>query len=139
MKTISDIMVSNVISVDNTDDVHKARMLFKEKCIRHLPVLDSESSEFVGILTQRSLLNHAFNIVGKFGMGGLEKREQRTQVQEIMSVDCDIAEPGMGLIEAAEFFTAKKNSCLPVVENNQLKGIVTSVDFVKLALYLLKS
>ncbi len=138
MNTISDIMVSNVISVNNTDDVHKARMLFKEKGIRHLPVVDSENAEFLGILTQRSLLNHAFNIVEKFGLGGLQKREQRTQVQEIMSTDCDTGAPDMDLAMAADLFTGKKYSCLPVVEDKQLKGIVTSVDFVKLALYLLK-
>jgi len=134
MKTVSDIMISAVMSVKNTDDVHKARMLFKEKGIRHLPVVNSENGGFVGVLTQRSLLNHAFNIVEKFGLSGLEKREQRTQVQEIMNIDCDTALPNM----AAKLFTAKKHSCLPVVENNQLKGIVTSVDFVKLALYLLE-
>ncbi len=138
MKTVSDIMVTDVISVNNIDDVHQARMLFKDKGIRHLPVLDSESGEFAGVLTQRSLLNHAFNIVEKFGLSGLEKREQRTQVQEIMNMDCDVGAPDMSLVEAAELFTSKKHSCLPVVADKQLKGIVTSVDFVKLALYLLK-
>jgi len=139
MNTVSDIMVSNVISVLDTDDVHKARMLFKDKGIRHLPVLNSEDDTFVGVLTQRSLLNHAFNIVEKFGMSGLEKRELRTQVREIMNTDCDIATPDMDLVCAAEIFTSKKHSCLPVVENKQLVGIITSLDFVKLALYLLKS
>jgi len=138
MKTISDIMVSDVISVNNTDDVHTARMLFKQKDIRHLPVLNAENTEFIGVLTQRSLLNHAFNIVEKFGLSGLQKRERRTKVQEIMSMDCDIATPDMDLVSVAELFTAKKHSCLPVVENKQLKGIVTSVDFVKLALFLLQ-
>jgi len=138
MKTISDIMVSNVFSVNNTDDVYQARMLFKEKGIRHLPVLNSENGEFIGILTQRSLLNHAFNIVEKFGLNGLQRREQRTQVQDIMDINCDVASPQMGLVEAATLFTAKKHSCLPIVENNRLQGIVTSVDFVKLALYLLE-
>jgi len=138
MKRISDIMVSNVISVLDTDDVHKARMLFKEKGIRHLPVLNSENGEFCGVLTQRSLLNHAFNIVEKFGLSGLQKRELRTQVKEIMNTDCDTATPEMDLGCAAEIFTTKKLSCLPVVENRQLMGIVTSLDFVKLTLYLLK-
>ncbi len=138
MKTISDIMVKDVFCVKDTDNVHQARMLFKDKGIRHLPVLNVETGEFTGILTQRSLLNHAFNIVEKFGLSGLEKREQRTAVSDIMSADCDTAAPDMELVNAAELFKDKKYSCLPVVEGKQLKGIVTSVDFVKLALYLLK-
>lgn len=139
MKTVSDIMVSNVLSVKDTDNVHQARMLLKEKAIRHLPVVSHESGEFMGLLSQASLLNHVFNIVEKFGLSGLEKREVRTLVKDIMTTECDVAAPDMDLIQAGEFFTTKKASCLPVVESNQLKGIVTSVDFVKLSLYLLKA
>jgi CBS domain-containing membrane protein len=139
MKTVSDIMVGKVISVKKTDNVYQARMLFKDKGIRHLPVLDDKTGEFVGVLTQRSLLNHAFNIVEKFGLSGLKKREKRTPVEEIMTTDCDVAVPDMDLLTAAKLFMDKKHSCLPVVKEKQLQGIVTSVDFVKLALYLLKS
>jgi CBS domain-containing protein len=138
MKTLSDIMISSVCSVNDTDNVHQARMLFKDKGIRHLPVLYSDSGKFAGVLTQRSLLNHAFNIVEKFGMGGLEKREKRTLVDEIMIKNCVTADPGMDLVSVAELFMAKKHSCLPIVEDGQLKVIVTPVDFVKLAVQLLK-
>ncbi len=138
MKTVSDIMISHVLCVKLSDTIHQARMVFKEKGIRHLPVVDDESGCFVGLLTQRSLLNHAFNIVEKFGLSGLEKREQRTRVKDIMSTDCTTVDPGAGLMNVGELFITKKVSCLPVVEDMQLKGIVTSVDFVKLALHLLK-
>ena len=138
MKSVKDIMVADVLSVKDSDTVYDARMLLKEKGIRHLPVISEASGEFVGLLTQRSLLNHAFNIVEKFGMSGLEKREKRTLVSDIMNKDCETVDPDMELAEVAEFFTTKKTSCLPVVDNSQLQGIVTSVDFVKLAQYLLK-
>jgi len=138
MKTVSDIMISNVLSVKATDSIHLARMMMKEKTIRHLPVVDAETGDYVGLLTQRSLLNHAFNIVEKFGMSGLDKRELRTQVKEIMTTDVTTVKPDVGLISIGELFIIKKVSCLPVVEEKQLKGIVTSVDFVKLALHLLK-
>ena len=139
MKTISDIMIANVLSVKTSDNIHKARMMLKDKGIGHLPVVDGETGHFVGLMTQRSLLNHAFNIVEKFGLSGLEKRELRTPVSEIMNIDCDTTSPDMDLVTAAELFMVKKLSCLSVVEGKQLKGIVTSVDFVKLALYLLKN
>ena len=138
MKTVSDIMISNVLSVKATDSIHLARMMMKEKTIRHLPVVDAETGDYVGLLTQRSLLNHAFNIVEKFGLGSLEKREKRSQVKDIMTTDCITVTPDAGLITIGELFIIKKVSCLPVVKQGELKGIVTSVDFVKLALHLLK-
>jgi len=137
MKAVSDIMVSNVLSVKTSDSIHQARMLLKDKGIRHLPVVDDETTRFVGLLSQASLLTHAFNIVEKFGISGLEKRELRTQVRDIMSTDCITVESGADLINVCELFITKKVSCLPVIEKGELKGIVTSVDFVKLALHLL--
>jgi len=131
-------MVSNVICVKDSDNVHQARMILKDRKIRHLPVVESDTGDFAGVLTQRSLLNNAFNIVEKFGMSMLEKRELRTTVKEIMTTDCTTVPPDMDLMTAGEYFTVKKASCLPVVEDNKLAGLVTSVDFVKLALHLLK-
>ena len=139
MKTVSDIMVTNVLSINDTDNVFQARMLLKQKSIRHLPVISHQSGEYIGMLSQSSLLNHAFNIVEKYGLTALEKREKRTPVNEIMDTVSEIVAPEMNLITAGEFFITKKVSCLPVVESNQLKGIVTSVDFVKLSMHLLKS
>lgn len=137
MKTVSDIMVSDIICVNESDTVYQARMLMKDRGVRHLPVTDSDSGHYIGVLTQRSLLNHAFNMVEKFGLSGLQKREQRTLVSEIMNRDCESVTPDTDLLSAAEYFTHKKSSCLPVVENHRLRGIITSVDFVKLAAHLL--
>jgi len=139
MKIVSDIMSTNIVSVKASDTIHHARMILKDKGIRHLPVVDDETGHFVGLLSQRSLLNYTLNIVEKFGMSGLEKRELRTQVKEIMSTDCITVESSVELVKAGELFITKKVSCLPVIEGQQLKGIVTSVDFVKLGLYLLKA
>lgn len=131
-------MISDVTCVNESESVYQARMLMKAKGVRHLPVIDSDSGNYIGVLTQRSLLNHAFNMVEKFGLNGLQKREQRTPVGEIMSRDCESITPDTDLLKAAEYFTHKKSSCLPVVENQQLRGIITSVDFVKLAVHLLR-
>ena len=137
MKTVNDIMVKSVLSVKDTDSVHHARMLLKDKGIRHLPVNDSKSGDYKGMLSQRSLLNYAFKTVEKYGMSYLEKRERQTAVSEVMVSDGEIATSDMSLIKAGEYFMSKKTSCLPVVDDNKLIGIVTSVDFVKLSLYFL--
>lgn len=139
MSAVKDIMIQKVVSVKDTDSIYQARMLLKDHGIRHVPVLHHETSDFCGLVTQRSLLNYTFNIIEKFGISGLEKREQRTPVSEIIETDCQTVSPDADLVSVGELFTDKKVSCLPVLENTRLKGIVTSVDFVKLALALLKA
>ena len=137
MKTVSDIMVTNVLSINKTDSIHHAKMLLRDKGIRHLPVVDSQSGDYIGMLSQRNLLNYAFKTVEKYGMSYLEKRDRQTSVEEVMLTDCETATADTDLIDAGEFFMSKKTSCLPVLEGKKLVGIITSVDFVKLSLYFL--
>lgn len=137
MQTVADIMTANVVSLREHDNLHQARMLLKEHNIRHLPVV-SEDGRFLGILSQRNLLNNAFIVVEAYGFSKLDAREQRAEVKDFMDQNCQTMPSTASLVEAGEFFVANKHNCLPVVDGGQLQGIVTSVDFVKLSLHLLQ-
>jgi len=139
MKTIRDIMVNDVVSLLKTDDVHHARMLMKAKNIRHIPVLSDENGVLLGVITQHSLLNNAFNVVEKYGLGKLEKKERQTLVSQIMRTDCDTVSSDTDIEVVCEVFLQKKYSYLLIVDEGRLVGIVTSVDFVKLSLHLLQN
>jgi CBS domain-containing protein len=136
MHRVAEIMTTNVVSLQQTDDIHQARMLLKEYAIRHLPVLD-EAGKFVGLLTQRDILNLAFKVVENYGFSKLKAREQRTLVKDVMDTDCTTIKSSAALTTAGAFFVEHKHSCLPVVDDGELVGILTSVDFVKLCLQLL--
>jgi CBS-domain-containing membrane protein len=136
MQTVADIMTRNVISIQDSDNLHHARMLLKERNIRHLPVVDTQGA-FAGLLTQRDMLNNAFNVVEKYGFSKLTAREERTHVKEVMTHDCPSVPSATSLRNAGQHFVVHKHSCLPVVDDGKLVGILTSVDFVKLALHLL--
>ncbi len=137
MQTVADIMTAKVVSLREHDNLHQARMLLKEHNIRHLPVV-SEDGRFLGILSQRDLLNNAFKVVEAYGFSKLDTREQRAEVKDFMDPNCQTMPSSASLVEAGAFFVANKHNCLPVVDDGQLQGIVTSVDFVKLSLHLLQ-
>lgn len=136
MQKVADIMTSKVISLKQTDNLNQARMLLKEHNIRHLPITD-DKGHFAGLLTQRDLLNYAFTVVENYGFSKLEAHEKRTLIEDVMNVDCDTVSSDAALKTAGRFFVDNKHGCLPVVDDGELTGILTSVDFVKLALYLL--
>lgn len=136
MKTVADIMTRNVISIHDSDNLHHVRMLLKERNIRHLPVVN-EQGAFAGLLTQRDMLNNAFNVVEKYGFNRLTQREERTRVKEVITQVCTTIPSSTTLQDAGEYFVKHKHSCLPVVDDGKLVGILTSVDFVKLSLFLL--
>ncbi len=136
-ETIDDIMVRNVITCHPGDTLGQVRRMMKEHGIRHIPVVNPDSREFVGLVTQKSVLRSTFLLINRFGVEDLEHQENKKSVAGIMEKAVDTVTPGMSLREAGEFFTRCKNGCLPVLEGGQLVGIVTSSDFVKLSLALL--
>lgn len=132
MQTVSDLMVTNLITLRETDSLAMAKKLMSEKNIRNLPVVDDDG-KCIGMLTQREYLKHAFYLVSQFGTQQLAKKEEQTPVRNAMNKDILTIDVSLALDTAAEFFIENKYGSLPVVENDKLVGIITPIDFVKLA------
>lgn len=132
MHIVADLMVTDLVTLKETDSLAKAKVLMQEKNIRNLPIINEEG-ECAGILTQREYLRHAFYLVSQFGTKLLPKKEEQTPVANAMNKDMLTISPDAKLEMAAEFFIENKYGCLPVIKDNKLVGILTPVDFVKLA------
>ncbi|MEP0073855.1 MAG: CBS domain-containing protein [Marinomonas sp.] len=137
MQTVADLMSKNLITLKENDSLAKAKELMHEKNIRNIPVINDQE-ECVGMLTQREYLRHAFHLVSQFGTQQISKKEQQTPIANAMNKDILTVSPDMKLSAAAEFFIENKYGCLPVIQENKLVGILTPVDFVKLANKMLK-
>jgi len=116
-----DIMATNVMSCSETDTLATAHKLMREHQIRHMPVVDSQTGEFLGLVTQKEVLRQAFTIAGTRGIAALESAEAAIPVTDVMSVDAETVQPQ-----------------LPLLEDGKLVGIITSADFVKLSVKLLQ-
>ena len=134
---VADIMVRNVITCKTSDTLAQARQLMKDRQVRHVPVLD-ETGRLVGLVTQRAVLRETLLIANRFGIADLEYQEQKKLVAEVMEDDLETIQSEMPLLEAGRYFTECKHGCLPVVDDGQLVGIITSADFVKLSISLLE-
>ncbi|NVK72772.1 CBS domain-containing protein [Marinomonas sp. CT5] len=132
MRTVADLMITNLITLKENDSLAKAKALMNDKNIRNLPIVNDEG-ECIGLLTQREYLRHAFYLVSQFGTQQLSHKEEQTPVAKAMNTDILTITPSTDLDVAAEFFIENKYGCLPVTQDNKLIGILTPVDFVKLA------
>lgn len=132
MRTVADLMITDLITLKESDSLAKAKALMTEKNIRNLPVVD-EDGRCLGMLTQREYLKHAFYLVSQFGTQQLQKKEEQTPVRNAMNKDILTVDPSLSLKTAAEFFIENKYGSLPVVENGRVVGILSPIDFVKLA------
>ncbi len=134
MSAIKDIMTKNPICLTEHTNVHKARMLMAEKSIRHIPVKNLEGSQLIGLLSQKALLSNAIKIINQRGLEKLEHEEKSIAISTIMDTSPSIFNLDDQLIDVAKDLIKQKSGCVSIVENNQLVGVITSNDFVKLAI-----
>ena len=134
-KLTKDIMTTDVLYCTEADSLAFAHDMLREKHIRHLPVVSSQNGDYIGLITQKVVLKQAFLAMssGKEG-GGLMPD---VNVAQVMVNDVETIQPQLPLIDAGNYFVDSKHGCLPVVVNGKIEGIITSADFVKLAVTLL--
>ncbi len=133
MSKIQDIMTKNPICLSEHANVNKARMLMAEKSIRHIPVKDIENNQLIGMLSQKAVLSNAIKIINRRGLQKLEHEEKSTEIATIMETSPATFDVGDNLVEVANNLLQQKSGCVAILENEILVGVITSNDFVKLA------
>jgi CBS domain-containing membrane protein len=133
---VRDLMTTDVVTLTEDETLAHAQRCMARGRIRHLPVV--RDGTLVGLVTHRDLLAASFSIFAE-----VEASEQRrvfttVRVVEAMHRDVVTVSPGLAVSKAARILLENKYGCLPVVgEQNDLLGIVTEADFLRLTVSLL--
>jgi CBS domain-containing protein len=128
-RTVGQFMSTDLFTVSPDDLIDFAASMMDWRHIRHVPVEDQEG-RLVGLVTHRGLLRLLTN--------GTYRNEQPVTVREIMVTDPVTITPLTSSLEAIELMRKNGVGCLPVVEGDQLVGIVTSYDFLEASARLFK-
>ncbi len=129
---VNSLMTPNPEFLRADEMLRVADDLMKMRRIRHLPVLAADSDELVGVVTQRDLFRSA--LAQKMGLDDASADEalDSIRVESVMTSDPIWVAPGATITEAAETMIEKKIGCLPVLENGELRGILTESNFVEM-------
>jgi CBS domain-containing protein len=126
---ISEIMTKQVYCVDCRDSLMVAIDVIHKHNIRHLPVLDG--SKLVGILSKSD--------VDKVKMSGIHANKDlgipELTIDHIMTKSVNTIQHDDTVREAAEILSLMSYHALPVLDGENLVGIVSSTDII---LYFLK-
>ena len=127
---VRDVMTLDVTTLKRNDQLTLADDIMNLGRIRHLPVLDDDDVNVVGLVSQRDLFRGA--LARALGYGGRARRKilDTISVKEVMTSDVITTSPDTPLVEAARVLTERKIGCLPVVEDGRLVGILTEGDIV---------
>ena len=121
-RTVGQFMSTDLFTVQPDDLIDLAASVMDWRHIRHVPVED-EAGHLVGLVTHRGLLHVLINRVGDRDLGVIT-------VKEIMVPQPFTVSPSTPTLEAVEMMREHGVGCLPVVEGDQLVGMVTSYDFL---------
>ncbi|MEZ5977043.1 MAG: CBS domain-containing protein [Planctomycetota bacterium] len=122
-------MTRDVFTVHPEDLVDLAASLMEWEHVRHVPVEDHQG-RLVGLVGHRALLR----MVGR----GVKSLQTPVAVREIMRHDPLTISPDASTLDAMRTMREHRVSCLPVVQDGRLVGIVTEHDFVEVARALLE-
>jgi CBS domain-containing protein/gamma-glutamyl:cysteine ligase YbdK (ATP-grasp superfamily) len=127
---VEQYMTTDVFTVHEDELIDLVANLMDWEHIRHVPVEDN-NNEMVGLVSYRSLLR----LLGR----DLHRKDSRlVPVCDVMHRDPITITPETTTQDAIELMREKRVSCLPVVKDRQLVGIVTEHDFMNIARQLLE-
>lgn len=123
-------MTTHLITVNPEDNLLKVKELFDKHHIHHLPVV--RFREIVGIISKTDFTHFT---------GGLSHHErdlernqhrlEKAKAEDIMTRGLGKVEPDDRINVVLEVFTKNLFHALPVVENGELVGMVTTFDVIR--------
>jgi acetoin utilization protein AcuB len=122
-------MSRDVVTVEAETPFLEARLILREKGIRHLPVVDH--GKLIGVITDRDLKEAAPS-----GATGLDVYELnylllRMKVRDLIKKEPITIKPTNSVEKAALLMHDHKIGCLPVVEESgNLIGVITETDLL---------
>lgn len=131
---VSNIMTKNVITLTTKDSLEIAEKLFKENKIRHIPVV--EYANVLGMLSLTDLYRISFaDAVYDDGQDIDTTVYNMFTIEQVMAKNLVSVNSNTTIKEVAEILSKKEFHALPVVDNKELVGIVTTTDLIN---YLLE-
>jgi len=134
MFSIEAIMSTNLITLSPSATLAEARTLMHDNRIHHIPVLNDD--KLVGLVTLTNVLAATDSFL-RDPQNRIHANE--ILVEDVMVRDVATVEVHASLRHAALFIEKHKIGCLPVMDDDELVGIITDTDFVAVAINLLET
>jgi CBS domain-containing protein len=130
---ISHIMTKTVVTANENDDLKKVVEKLKAHTIRHIPIL--KGKEVVGIISRTDINRLTFGALFEGQENADEVILEMLTISQVMTSKPKTVSSDTIIRDLAEIFVKEEFHALPVVDNGELKGIVTTTDVMK---YLLE-
>jgi CBS domain-containing protein len=126
---ISNIMTGKVFTVQQNESLNKVVELFRRHKIRHVPVLNGE--KIAGIISRTDINRLTFGALFENQEGADEAVLEILNIPQVMTAKPKVVTVNDSIKDVAEIFANEEFHALPVVDGEELKGIVTTTDVIR--------
>ncbi len=125
---ISSIMTREVVTLNLEDSLYSAEKRMKKNHIRHMPVVND--GKIIGLISLSDLQRVSF--IDAYGKEGTEDTPiyNMLDIRDLMIKKPLTASPQTTILEVSKLLASKEFHSLPVVEENELVGIITTTDLL---------
>jgi acetoin utilization protein AcuB len=124
---VRDVMTWNVVSVSSDTPILEARKIMDAHNVRRLPVVDK--GRLVGMVSKERIARTGPSSATSLSVWEINYLMAKMTVKEIMRKDVTTVNPDMSAEAAIALAQSKGVGALPVVEDHNVLGIVSTNDF----------
>jgi acetoin utilization protein AcuB len=129
-------MSRNPVTISSDAPITEALKVMRMHSVRRLPVLD-DTGRMVGIVSEKDLLYASPSSATSLSIYEMHYMLSQLKVTEVMTTDVTTISADTPLEEAARIMADNKIGGLPVMQDDQLVGIITETDIFKVFLEML--
>jgi CBS domain-containing protein len=123
---VREIMQTKIVTIGVTERLSTVEDIMTLGRVRHMPVV--HGGRLVGVLSQRDLLRASLSELGSYASEARRAFLHAIEIERVMSAPPIVIDPEATVQLAARLMADHKIGCLPVVEGEELVGLLTETD-----------
>lgn len=133
---VGERMSKPVISIKPDTTINEAFNILRKKNIRRLPVL-SKQGKLIGIVSEQDLINASPSPATTLSIWEMNSLLEKIKVEDVMTKKVLTVDVSTPIEQAAKIMADNKIGGMPVMENDQVVGMITETDLFKMFLEML--
>ena len=126
---VSKIMARDPITVHEKQKLSDVRKLITEHGVHHVPVVSGK--KLIGLISATDLLRVGYGDISKIDPRAFDTALDTMTIRETMVEDIATVQHNDPIKQAADILATGRFHSLPVLEGEDLVGVVTSTDLIK--------
>ena len=122
-------MPRKMVTISESDTLSTVEDIMTLGRVRHMPVV--HGGKLVGVVSERDLLRASLSTLNEFGSEQRRAFLHAVDISRVMSTPAIVIDPDALVEDAARMMAERKIGCLPVVQEDELLGLITETDVLR--------